>query len=114
MVFKPKTFKKKLFINIFLRDIFKAASAQFFSTLDEFNDAKNNFKFNNVFIIPNGIDIKKFLKRGNQNFRKRKKIFFGRIHKKRFEILIEQLKNYCLKTFLNNFDLKFVDLVRKI
>ena len=66
------TFKKKIFINIFLRDIFKAASAQFFSNLEEFNDAKNNFKFNNVFIIPNGIDIKKFLKRGNQILEKRK------------------------------------------
>ena len=98
------TFKKKIFINFFLRDKFKAASAQFFSNLEEFNDAKNNFKFNNVFIIPNGIDIKKFLKRDNQILKKKKIIFFGRIHKKKgIEILIEAVK-LLPEDFFNNFE----------
>lgn len=97
-------FKKKIFINFFLKEKFKAASALFFSNIEEFNDAKKNFKFQNVFIIPNGIDVKKFVKKNIQVQKKKKIIFFGRIHKKKgIEILINAIK-LLPKNFFNDFE----------
>ncbi len=86
-------FKKKIFINFFLKDRFKAASALFFSNQEEFKDANKNFEFHDVFIIPNGIDINKFVKKDVKTPPKKKIIFFGRIHKKKgIEILINAIK----------------------
>ncbi len=119
---KQSSFKKKIFISFFLKSALNSASAIFFSNIDEFNDAKKNFKFNNVFIIPNGINISKFKRIELKNTSRKKIVFFGRIHKKRgIEILVEAIKKLPENYFKNYFfeicgpgEKKYVEYIKQI
>ncbi len=95
--------KKKLFIKLFLQYAFNSASATFFSTHEEYLEAKNNIKVHNTFIIPNGINLNLYKKRILENKSKKKILFFGRIHKKKgLEILINAIKKLP-KDFFDEF-----------
>ncbi len=95
-----KYFKKKLFIKLFLQYAFNSSSATFFSTLNEYNEAKKTIKVHDTFIIPNGVDLDKFKKRSIRKKKLKKILFFGRIHKKKgLEILIEAVKMLPKKYF---------------
>tara|TARA_E500000178_G_C16960745_1_gene725891 strand:+ start:158 stop:1255 length:1098 start_codon:yes stop_codon:yes gene_type:complete len=89
-----KFIKKKLFVKFFLQSIYNSASASFFSTHDEYLEAKRNIKIYNPFIIPNGISLNKFNDRELKLKKYKKKIlFFGRVHEKKgLEILIDSIK----------------------
>lgn len=96
-------FKKKLFIKLFLKSAFKYANGFFFLNHDEYKDARKSFDFKNVFIIPNGVDLKKFKKIDDSNNKRKKIVFFGRIHKKKgIELLIDAIK-LLPNSFFENF-----------
>ena len=99
-----KYIRKKLFIKFFLQNAYNSASASFFSTLDEYNDAKQNINIHSPFIIPNGINLTFFKERIlSKKILKKKIIFFGRIHKKKgIEILLKTIKKLP-DSFFNNF-----------
>ena len=96
--------KKKLFIKFFLQYAYNSASAAFFSTFDEYIDARKNLKIHSPFIIPNGINLSRFKKRIlSKKASKKKIIFFGRIHKKKgLEILLKTITKLP-DNFFNNF-----------
>ncbi len=95
-----KFFKKKLFIKFFLQPAYNSATASFFSTIDELNEAKKNVKFHNSFIIPNGISLKKYQKRNLESKEKKKILFFGRIHEKKgLKFLLKEIKKLPEKFF---------------
>ena len=84
--------KKKLFIKLFLQYAFNSAAASFFSTNEEYIEAKKNIKLHDTFIIPNGINLELYKKRVLEKKIKKKIVFFGRIHKKKgLEILINAI-----------------------
>tara|TARA_B110000008_G_C16955172_1_gene557906 strand:+ start:542 stop:1636 length:1095 start_codon:yes stop_codon:yes gene_type:complete len=89
-----KLIKKKLFMRFFLQPAYDSAIASFFSTKDEYLEAKKNIKIHKPFIIPNGISLSQFKKR-KLNLKKKKKIlFFGRVHKKKgLDLLLRVIKN---------------------
>ena len=103
---KQKLFKKLLFAFIFLKPAISSSSAFFCSTKKEYVDIKKNFKINNTFIIPNGINFDQFKKRNleHKKIKKIKKIlFFGRIHEKKgLKILIEAVKDLP-QSYFDNF-----------
>ena len=118
--------KKKLFIKFFLQYAYKSACASFFSTKAEFLDAKKTIKCENIFIIPNGVDLNIFKRKKfkEQNIKKKKNkiIYFGRIHKKKgIEILLNAIKNLP-EYFFDNFyfeitgpgESKYVDIIKNI
>ena len=85
--------KKKFFITFFLQRAYNSSFASFFSTFDEYIEANKNIKIHKPFIIPNGISIEKFKKRELQEKKKKKILFFGRIHKKKgLELLLKTIK----------------------
>ena len=82
--------KKKLFIYFFLQYAYSSASCSFFSTVDEYLEAKKSLKIHNPFIIPNGVNLNLFKARKIKKKIKKKILFFGRIHKKKgLDILID-------------------------
>ena len=86
--------KKKLFIKFFLQKAVKS-SVFFFSTIDEYYEAKKNINFSDFFVIPNGSDLTKYkIIDKPKNIKSLKKIiFFGRIHEKKgIEILLDAIK----------------------
>ncbi len=88
-----KFFKKKLFIKFFLQPAYNSATASFFSTINELEEAKKNIKFHNSFIIPNGISLEKYQKRNLERKKKKKILFFGRIHEKKgLKFLLQEIK----------------------
>ena len=89
-----KKYKKKIFIKFFLQRAINGCYGFFFSTLDEYKDAKSNINFHNFFVIPNGIDLDIYNeKKLYQKKIKKKIIFFGRVHKKKgIEILLDAIK----------------------
>lgn len=98
---KQNFFKKFFFHQLFLKKVLDKSSAMFFSSKEEYLEARNFYNFKNVFIIPNGINTKVFknLNKGKKN----KIVFFGRIHKKKgVENLIyavSELKNDLLDKY---------------
>ncbi len=88
-----KFLKKKLFLKFFLQPAYNSSFASFFSTYDEFLEAKKNLKIHNSFIIPNGVSLNKYKNR-NLVYKKKKQIlFFGRIHKKKgLDLLLDVIK----------------------
>ena len=90
---KDKYIKKKLFIKFFLQYAYKSSSASFFSTQNEFYEARKNINVHNSFIIPNGLSLNKFKDQIKKINDKKKILFFGRIHKKKgVELLLETIK----------------------
>lgn len=88
-----KFVKKKAFIIFFLQKAYNSSFASFFSTFDEYREAKKNLKIFNPFIIPNGVSLFKFRKRKLQIKTKKKILFFGRIHpKKGLDLLMNTIK----------------------
>lgn len=91
---KEKYLKKKIFSIFFLNNFVIKLDAIFFSTKEEYIEAKKNFKLPFSFIIPNGINLNKFKKtfiKKNKQINK-KIVFFGRIHKKKgIEILLKAI-----------------------
>ena len=82
--------KKKLFIYFFLQYAYSSAACSFFSTVDEYLEAKKSLKIHNPFIIPNGVNLNLFKSRKIKKKIKKKILFFGRIHKKKgLDILID-------------------------
>jgi len=103
---REKFLRKKLFSLIFLNNFIIKLDAIFFSTFDEFFEAKQSFKLPYAFIIPNGINLNKFKFIKNQNLETKKKkiIFFGRIHKKKgIELLLKSIKELPESFFSNYF-----------
>ena len=99
---KQKLFKKSLFSFFFLKPSIKSSTAFFSSTKKEYLDVKKNFKINNTFIIPNGIDLDQFNKRNLEHKKIKKILFFGRIHEKKgLKILIEAVKDLPSSYFDN-------------
>ena len=49
--------------------------ASFFSTHDEYHEARKNINVHNTFIIPNGLPLDKF-KKENKTYNIKKKYFF--------------------------------------
>ena len=85
--------KKKIFLKFFLQPAYNSASASFFSSLEEYIEASKNINVHNPFIIPNGIPIEQFKKRDLENKKKKKILFFGRIHKKKgLDLLLKTIK----------------------
>jgi len=103
---KEKFLKKKIYTILFLNKFLLSLDAIFFSTKDEYYEARKNFKLPFAFIIPNGINLRKFKKNievKNDNRVKKKIIFFGRIHKKKgIELLLNSLKSLP-DNFFNDF-----------
>lgn len=90
---KQKYFKKKLFIYFFLQPAYFSAKASFFSTLDELIEAKKSIRIHNPFIIPNGVSLDEFNERKLEIKKKKKILFFGRIHKKKgLDLLVKTIK----------------------
>ena len=92
---KEKYIKKKIYSILFLKRFILSLDAIFFSTKDEFYEAKKNFKLPFAFVIPNGINLSRFqkIKKIKDINKKKKIIFFGRIHKKKgIEILLNSIK----------------------
>ena len=88
-----KFFKKKIFILFFLQSAYKSCFASFFSTFDEYFEAKKNIKIFNPFIIPNGLSLMQYKKRKLEKKSKKKILFFGRIHpKKGLNLLLNTIK----------------------
>ena len=86
------------------------SAAFFFSTLDEYREAKKNINFPDFFVIPNGSDLTKFKIEREENIKERKIkriVYFGRIHKKKgIEILLKSIKAMPKSFFLNfNFEI---------
>ena len=99
---KQKLFKKFLFTFFFLKPLIKSSVAFFSSTIEEYLDIKKNFKLNDTFIIPNGIDLDQFNKRNLEHKKIKKILFFGRIHEKKgLKILIEAVKDLPSSYFDN-------------
>ena len=121
-----KYIKKKLFIKFFLNYAYQSAYASFFSTKEEFLDARKNIKCDNIFIIPNGVNINVFNEKNfkEQNIKKKKNkiIYFGRIHKKKgIEILLNAIKSLPVDFFDNFYfeitgpgEREYVDIIKKI
>ena len=114
--------KKKLFIKLFLQYAFNSASASFFSTNEEFIEAKKNIKVHDTFIIPNGINLELYKKRVLEDKIKKKIVFFGRIHKKKgLEILINAI-NKLPDDYFQKFsfditgpgDIEDIDYIKKL
>ena len=89
-----KLIKKKIFLKLFLQPAYNSSIASFFSSMNEYLEAKKNLKIYNPFIIPNGLPLDKFKSRDLKSKKDKKKIlFFGRIHKKKgLELLINVVK----------------------
>ncbi len=121
-----KYIKKKLFIKFFLNYAYKSACASFFSTKEEYIDARKNIKCINIFVIPNGVNINVFNEKNfkEQNIKKKKNkiIYFGRIHKKKgIEILLNAIKSLPVDFFDNFYfeitgpgEREYVDIIKKI
>ena len=76
-----------------MQPAYNSASASFFSSLEEYIEASKNINVHNPFIIPNGIPIEQFKKRDLENKKKKKILFFGRIHKKKgLDLLLKTIK----------------------
>ena len=93
---REKYLKKKIFSILFLKKFILSLDAIFFSTKDEFFEAKKNYKLPFAFIIPNGINLEKFhrINKIQSKNKKKKIIFFGRIHKKKgIELLLNSIKS---------------------
>lgn len=100
---KQKPLKKILFKFFFLERAIKSSSAFFSSTKKEYIDVKKNFKINNPFIIPNGINIDQFDKRTLEYKKIKKILFFGRIHEKKgLKLLIDSI-NSLPSNYFDNF-----------
>ena len=121
-----KYIKKKLFIKLFLQYAYKSACASFFSTKEEYIDARKNIKCTNIFVIPNGVNLNIFSAKKNKekNIKKKKRkiIYFGRIHKKKgIEILLNAIKSLPVDFFDSFYfeitgpgESKYVDIIKNI
>ncbi len=117
-------FKKKLFVIFFLQNAIIKSSGFFFSTKDEYYEAKKNINFPDFFVIPNGSDLMTYnkVKKTNDNKVLKKIIFFGRIHKKKgIEILLEAIGRLPEKYFENFYfeitgpgEYKYIKKIKKI
>ena len=88
-----KFIKKKFFILFFLQSAYNSAYASFFSTYNEYLEAKKSLKIFKAFIIPNGLSLTKFKKRNIKKKSIKKILFFGRIHpKKGLNLLIRTIR----------------------
>ena len=90
-----KFIKKKLFLIFFLQKAILQCSGFYFFSKEEYEEAKKNINFPDIFIIPNGSDLTTFHIKKNLKYNKKLKkiIFFGRIHKKKgIEILLQALQ----------------------
>lgn len=86
--------KKKSFIIFFLQGAYNSAFASFYSTYEEYLESLKNIKSHNVFIIPNGISLDKYLKRELIKKTKKKILFFGRVHpKKGLDLMIKTIND---------------------
>ncbi len=121
---KEKYLKKKIYSSLFLKKFVLSLDAIFFSTKDEYFEAKKNFKLPFAVVIPNGINLSKFKKISlNKNiFKKKKIIFFGRIHKKKgIELLLDTIKSLP-ESFFKEFyfeitgpgELKYINIIVKL
>ena len=88
-----KFLKKKAFIFFFLQSAYKSCFASFFSTYDEYLEAKKNIKVFKTFIIPNGLSLGQYKRRKLEKKLQKKILFFGRIHpKKGLDLLLNTIK----------------------
>mgnify|MGYP006075001051 CR=1 FL=1 len=118
-----KFIKKKLFIIMFLQRCYRSAAASFFSTKEELLDAQRNISTQDNFIIPNGVNLRRFQKKvlNKKKFGKKKIVYFGRIHKKKgIDILLEAI-NALPSNFFEKFQFeitgpgekKYVNFIKK-
>ena len=85
--------KKKIFLKFFLQPAYNSSCASFFSSYEEYVEASKNIIIHNPFIIPNGVPLNKFKKINLKNKKKKKILFFGRIHKKKgLDLLLKTIK----------------------
>lgn len=103
---KHSVIKKKIFSILILNSLIKKSKI-FFSNIGEFNDSRKKFSFGDVFVIPNGIDNSLFkITKSNEINKKKKIIFFGRIHEKKgIEILLQAI-NEMPEEFFEKFYLE--------
>ncbi|WP_440937999.1 glycosyltransferase [Candidatus Pelagibacter sp.] len=98
-----KYLKKKFFIFLFLQSAYNSAYASFFSTYNEYLEAKKNIKIFRPFIIPNGLSLNKYKKRNIKKKSRKRILFFGRIHpKKGLNLLIRTIRKLP-KDFFDEF-----------
>ena len=93
---KQSFFFKRIYIYIFLKIFLRAAAANHFNNLLEYEDSLKLCKRN--FIIENGVDnyIKKISNISNDGI---KCLYFGRIHKKKgIELIIRAIHLFIVKT----------------
>ena len=97
---KHSVIKKKIYSILILNSLIKKSKI-FFSNIGEFNDSSKKFSFGDVFVIPNGIDNSLFKNTKSNEINKKKKIiFFGRIHEKKgIEILLQAINEMPEKFF---------------
>ena len=103
---KHSVIKKKIFSILILNSLIKKSKI-FFSNIGEFNDSKKKISYGDVFVIPNGIDNSLFkIPKSNEIKKKKKIIFFGRIHEKKgIEILLQAI-NEMPEEFFDKFYLE--------
>ena len=88
-----KYLKKNIFLHLFLQPAYNSANASFFSTIDEYHEAKKSINVHDPFIIPNGVCLDEFKERKLKEKKKKKILFFGRIHKKKgLDLLVKTIK----------------------
>ncbi len=103
---KHSVIKKKIYSILIMNSLIKKSKI-FFSNIGEFNDSSKKFSFGDVFVIPNGIDNSLFkITKSNDINKKKKIIFFGRIHEKKgIEILLQAI-NEMPEEFFEKFYLE--------
>ena len=103
---KHSVIKKKIYSVLIMNSLIKKSKI-FFSNIGEFNDSSKKFAFGDVFVIPNGIDNSLFkITKSNEINKKKKIIFFGRIHEKKgIEILLQAI-NEMPEEFFEKFYLE--------
>ena len=103
---KHSVIKKKIYSVLIMNSLIKKSKI-FFSNIGEFNDSSKKFSFGDVFVIPNGIDNSLFkITKSNEINKKKKIIFFGRIHEKKgIEILLQAI-NEMPEEFFEKFYLE--------
>ena len=100
---KQKYYKKILFLKFFLQPVFKSSFCCFFSTLAEYKNSRKNLKLHDPFIIPNGLSLIRYKKRTLTYKKKKKILFFGRIHKKKGLELLVSVINKLPADFFDEF-----------
>ena len=100
---REKYLKKKLFLKFFLQYAYNSSVASFFSTHNEYNEARKNINVHNTFIIPNGLPLDKFKKENKTYNIKKKILFFGRIHEKKGLELLFKAINYLPASYFDKY-----------